>query len=98
MVLENVTATYISSLLTGEILDRVIFDNTIMKYGGKRTGDQNLHYKLEHWKKIVTFHIPNNISKYINLVQLMDSVGNVNHAVSVAGKRIFNSNYKSICC
>ena len=36
----------------------------------------------------------NSISEYVTLVQLMDSVGNVNHAVSVVGKWIFDSNDK----
>ena len=57
------------------------------KFGGK-----NLRYKLDQWKKTVTFDILNNISEYIALVQLMDSVGNVNHAVSVVGGWIFGSN------
>ena len=31
----------------------------------------------------------NNISEYVNLAQLMYSVGNVNYAVSVVGEWIF---------
>ena len=47
---------------------------------------------MEQWKKIGTFDIMNNITEYVTLVQLMDSVGNVNHAVSVVGEYIFDSN------
>ena len=47
----------------------------------KRNVDQQLCYKLEQWKKIGTFDILNNNSKYVTLIQLMDSVGNVNHAL-----------------
>ena len=47
----------------------------------KRNVDQQLCYKLEQWKKIGTFDIMNNNSKYVTLIQLMDSVGNVNHAL-----------------
>ena len=44
--------------------------------------EQHLHYKLEHLKKTGTFDILNNISEYFTLVQLMDSVDNVNRSVS----------------
>ena len=43
-------ATRISSLLTGEILYRVMFANTIMTDEKIIKGDQHLRYKLEHWK------------------------------------------------
>ena len=36
----------------------------------------------------------NDISENVTLVQLMDTVGNVNNAVSIVGNRIFDSNYK----
>ena len=39
-----------------------------------------------------TFDILNNISEYITLVQLIDSFGNKNHAGSVFGKWISDSN------
>ena len=34
------------------------------------------------------------ISENVTLVQLMDSLGNVNHAISVVGSWIFDSNYE----
>ena len=34
------------------------------------------------------------ISENVPLVQLIDSLGNVNHAISVVGYWIFDSNYK----
>ena len=34
------------------------------------------------------------ISANFTLVQLMDSLGNVNHAISVVGNWIFDSNYE----
>ena len=34
------------------------------------------------------------ISANVTLVQLMDSLGNVNHAISVVGNWIFDSNYE----
>ena len=35
-----------------------------------------------------------NISANVTLVKLMDSLGNVNHAISVVGSWIFDSNYE----
>ena len=40
------------------------------------------------------FLILNNISEHVTLVQLMDMVVNVNHALSIAGNFIFDSNYE----
>ena len=39
------------------------------------------------------FEIPNYISENVILVQLMDAVGNVNHAASIVAYCIFDSNY-----
>ena len=71
-----------------------MFSNEILSDKKRITGDQNLRYKLEQWKKIDTFDILNNISNYVTLVQLMYSVGNFNHTVSVVVKWIFDSNYE----
>ena len=60
-------------------------------------GEQHLCYKLEQWQKTGTFDILDNISEYITLVQLINSLGNVNHSVSVVGKWIFCSNFKKPC-
>ena len=40
------------------------------------------------------FEIPHDISDNVSLVQLMDSVVNINHAVSIVSYFIFDSNYK----
>ena len=40
-----------------------------------------------------SFYILNDISEYVNLVQLLDSLGNVNNAISIVGRWIFDSNY-----
>ena len=39
------------------------------------------------------FDILNNINEYVTLVQLMDSLANLNHAISIVGYWIFDSNY-----
>ena len=40
------------------------------------------------------YKILEDISADVTLVQLMDSLGNVNHAISVVGNWIFDSNYE----
>ena len=40
------------------------------------------------------YKILEDISENFTLVQLMDSLGNVNHAISVVGNWIFESNYE----
>ena len=40
------------------------------------------------------FDILNNISERVTLVKLMDSLGNVNHAVSLVWEWISDSNYE----
>ena len=44
----------------------------------------------------VPYNILIDISENFILVQLMDYLGNVNHAISVVGYWIFDSNYKKI--
>ena len=42
------------------------------------------------------FDILNNISEYVTLVQLMDSLGNFNHAISIVGYWIFESKHNDL--
>ena len=53
-----------------------------------------MHYKLIKYKKIGGYKILEDISANVTLVQLMDSIGNVNIAISVVGSWIFDSNYE----
>ena len=54
---------------------------------------------MKVWHKNDTFiYIINNISENITLVQLMDSIGNVNHDISIVGHWIFDSNYEKELC
>ena len=48
-------------------------------------GKQRLRYNLEQRKKICSYYIINHISEHATLVQFMDSLGNLNHAVIVVG-------------
>ena len=46
------------------------------------------------WEKNDAFDILNYISEYVTLLQLIDSLGNVNHDTSIVGHWISDSNYK----
>ena len=65
-----------------------------MKNRRKIKGEQNLRYNLTICKKNDTFDILNDISESVTLVQLMDSLGNVNHDISIVGHCMFYSDYK----
>ena len=65
-----------------------------MKEEARKKGEKHIICKLEQWRKTDTFDILNNISEYVTLVQLMDSVVTVNHAVGVVVKCVSYSDYK----
>ena len=50
-----------------------------------------MHYSLIKYKKKGEYEILKNISANVTLVQLMDSLGNVDHAISVVGSWIFDA-------
>ena len=70
------------------------FANAIMKNRRRIKGEKKLQYNLTLWKKYDAFDILNDISEDVTLVQFMDSLGNVNHAISILGHWIFYSNYE----
>ena len=86
MIAESSIETRIYAKLTDEIPDRIKISNSTMSDQARKFVEQDLLYKLEQWKKTGTFDILNNISEYVTLVQLMNSIGNMNHAVSVFGR------------
>ena len=47
-----------------------------------------------HNGKRVEFDILNHISDYVTFVKLVNTAGNVNHAVSIYTFWVYNSNYK----
>ena len=89
----NAIAPCISASLTYVIPDIIQIGNLIISYQTGNFGEKHLSYKLEQWNKTHNFDILNNICGCVTLVQLMYSLGNVNHAVSLVGKRVFYSNY-----
>ena len=64
----------------------------------KIKGEHNLRYNMPIWKKNDAFGILNYSSDNFTLVQLMESLGNVNRAISIVGYWIFYSNYKKSLC
>ena len=57
-------------------------------------GKPRLYYSLKIYKKKSSYDILTYISKHVTLFQFMDYLGNVNHAISVVGYWIFDSNYE----
>ena len=60
----------------------------------QKKGARRLKYSFKKRKKNIPFDILNNISEYVTLVQMKDSRGNVNCAVSVVGDFIVVSNFE----
>ena len=53
-----------------------------------------MHYSLRKYKKKGSYDILIDISENVTLDKFMDSLVNVNHAISVVGYWIFDSNYE----
>ena len=64
-----------------------------MKYRVRNKVEQHLNYKITPWKKKGSFGIIRDSSQNVTLVHLMDTVGNVNHAVIIVVHWIFDSDY-----
>ena len=60
----------------------------------KIKGEPMLQYSLSKFKNKGFYDIMTDISEYVIIVQWMDYLGNVNHAISVVGYCIFDSNFK----
>ena len=74
--------------------NRIDVANAILKNEKILKGEPIVYYILRKYKKKGYSDIRKDISEHVTLVQLMDSLGNVNHAISVVGYCIFDSNYK----
>ena len=57
-------------------------------------GEPKVHYSLVKYNKQRYSDILKDISENFTLAQLMDSLGNINLAISVVGYWIIDSNYK----
>ena len=78
--------------------NKIHFANSIMSNRREIKGKQTLRYNLSIWIENDAFDILNDISENIILVQLTDSPGNVNHAISIVGHCIFEYNYMKALC
>ena len=58
----------------------------------RKKGEHRIWYNIKQWIKRGSFEILDYISEHVTLVQRMDMVVNVKHAVSISGNWIFGSN------
>ena len=80
--------------MKSEVRNRIHFASDIMQNNKINKGETRVHYKLEKYRKKGEYDILKNVSANVTSVQLMDSLGNVNHVISVVGSWIFDSNYE----
>ena len=91
---DNAISIRIKESLKSEVGNRINFSNEIMLNRKRNKGEARVHYKLIKYKKMGDYKILEDINVNVTVVQLMDSLGNVNHAISVVGSWIFESNYE----
>ena len=72
----------------------MILRNDILKNQKRNKGEYKVHYNLIKYKKMCEYKLLEDISTIFTLVQLMDSLGNLNHAISVVGNWIFDTKYE----
>ena len=77
-----------------EVGNHIDLANEILKKKKRNVGEARMIYNLIKYKKMREYKILEGISENFTLVQLMDSLGNVNRAISVVGNWIFESNYE----
>ena len=63
-----------------------------MKDKVNNPGEQRFHYNINKRKTKGSFAFIHDISENVTLVHLMESVGNINHTVSIVGYWIFYYN------
>ena len=78
--------------MKNEVGNHIDYANDIFKNKKIHVGEDRVKYNLIKYKKIHEYKILEDISENVTLVQLMDSLGNVNHAIIVVGNLIFDSN------
>ena len=80
--------------MKSEVGNRIDFANDILKNKKRNKGEPTVHYNMIKYNKMGEYKILEDISENVTLVQLMYSLVNVNHAISVVGKWKFDSNYE----
>ena len=76
--------------------NRIDFANKIMLNRKRKKGETRVNYNLMKYKKMGGYKILDDISANFTLVQFMDSIVNVNHAISVVGSWKFDSDYERV--
>ena len=66
----------------------------MLKNNKRNKGETKVHYNVIKYKKKGFYKILEDISENVTLVQLMNSLVNVNNDISVVGYWIFDSNYE----
>ena len=84
----------VEEYLKGKVGNRNDFANAILKNEKNMKGKPRVYYSLSKYKNMGSYDILKDISERVTLVQLMDSLGNINHAISVDVYWMFDSNYK----
>ena len=90
----NAISISIEELFKIQVGNHNYFANAILKNEKIVQGEQKFYYSMKIYKTRGSFEIFKYIREHMTLVQLMDSLGNVNHNISVVGFRIFESNYE----
>ena len=90
----NAISIRIKESLKSEVGNRIDFENEIVLNRKISKGEARVRYKLMKYKKMGDYKILDDISANVTLVQLMDSLENVNHAIGVVGSWIFDLNYE----
>ena len=80
--------------MKSEVGNRIDFANDILKNKKRNVCEARVKYNLIKYKKMHEYKILEDISENFTLIQLMYSLGNVNHAIGIVGNWIFDSNYE----
>ena len=83
----------IEESLKSDVGNCIDFENDISKDNKRNEGESRLHYNLIKYNRNFLYKSLEDISENVTLVQLMHSLINVNHTISVVGTLIFDSNY-----
>ena len=77
-----------------EVGNRIDFANDILKKEKIIKSVPIVYYSLRKYKNMGSYDILTDMSEHVTLLQLMDSLGNVNNAISVVCYWIFDSDYE----
>ena len=86
------------TLQTDIFKKRIHFANAIMTNITKIKGENYLIYNMKVWHKNYALNILKNISEYVTLLKLIESLVNVNNDIIILGYWVFDSNYDKALC